>query len=117
MKRMILLLVLLLAAGCKANAPKESVGEHLKKPPALTVRAGKAEGSATLGTYSWEWPNADGKYSYLVSGFKIVSIQIHLTILGIYLSRISCEFFLLGVTYWMKRIYLRLQFFILQAIS
>ncbi len=84
MKRMILLLVLLLAAGCKANAPKESVGEHLKKPPALTVRAGKAEGSATLGTYSWEWPNADGTCTGVeADGMHPLDMLDHMTPLSV----------------------------------
>ncbi len=61
MKRTILLLlVLLLAAGCISKSPKGSVEKHPQKPPALTVQAGKAEGSAVLGTYSWSWSNGDG---------------------------------------------------------
>ena len=61
MKRMILLsLVLMLAAGCTSKPSRKNAGGSDNRPPALTVRIGAATASATLSTYSWDWPNSDG---------------------------------------------------------
>ena len=65
MKRMLIwLAALLLLAGCRISGREGSKAPSglawPEKPPALTVGAGEREVSATLGTYSWTWPNGDG---------------------------------------------------------
>lgn len=62
MKRIfILLLLLALASGCTSAPQAGAEGRTWRqKPPALTVISGDNQTEATLGTYSWSWPNADG---------------------------------------------------------
>lgn len=65
MKRMLIwLAALLLLAGCRTGGREGSKAPNgltrPEKPPALTVGAGEREVLATLGTYSWAWPNGDG---------------------------------------------------------
>ena len=65
MKRIsILLLALLLTAGCLSKPQSQGEGADQPapqdKPPALTVVSGENQTQATLSTYSWSWPNPDG---------------------------------------------------------
>ena len=65
MKRIsILLLALLLTAGCLSKSQSQGEGADKPapqdKPPALTVVSGESQTQATLSTYSWSWPNPDG---------------------------------------------------------
>ena len=65
MKRIsILLLALLLTAGCLSKNPSQSEGTDRPAPqdtpPELTVSSGENHTRAILSTYSWSWPNPDG---------------------------------------------------------
>lgn len=53
-------------AGCSSSA-EESSTVVLEQPPALTVVSGQAETDALLGTYSWQWKNADGTTENIAS--------------------------------------------------
>ena len=52
--------------GC-SSAAKESSTIVLETPPALTVVSGQTEMDALLGTYSWQWNNADGTTEHIAS--------------------------------------------------
>lgn len=64
MKRILIIgLALLMLAGCTAAPGAEPSAALRQKPPALTVISGENRIEATLGTYSWDWPNPDGTRS------------------------------------------------------
>ena len=52
--------------GC-SSVPEESSTDVLEQPPTLTVVSGQAELDALLGTYSWQWKNADGTTENIAS--------------------------------------------------